>query len=84
MQPILLYLVFGWDLITCVLLLTLTFGLARWLIVLPKKANNVLSIIFCGFLVWALYNFEGYEVETLILGFGYIAKITLGFSLKWF
>lgn len=83
-QPILLYLVFGWDLITCVLLLTVTLGLTRWLIVMPKKINNVLSIISCGFLIWVLFHFKGYEVETLILGFGYIAKITLGFLLKWF
>ena len=84
MQPILMYLVFGWDLITCVLLLTLTLGIARWLIVIPKKVNNILSVISCVFLLFGLYYFEGYEVETLILGFGYIAKITLGFSVKWF
>jgi hypothetical protein len=59
-------------------------GLTKWLIVMPKKINNVLLIISCGFLIWALFHFEGYEVETLILGFGYIAKITLGFLLKWF
>ena len=67
MQPILLYLVFGWDLITCVLLLTLTLGLARWLIVLPKKANNVLSIIFCGFggLGLRVWGFEVWGVGGL-------------------
>jgi len=82
--PVILYLVLGWDLITCILLLTLTLGIVRLAITLPKPINNILSIAFFIILSGCLIWFKGYETETLILGIGYLAKLTLGFSFKWY